>query len=340
MTRTPAEFITIPENPVPPGADCFTLDRGDGHFARVAVFPCPDHKPARGAITLVTGRSEFIEKYFEVIGDLHQRGLNVVVMDWRGQGLSSRYLDDRYKGHVASFDDFVSDLRLVLHTVTKETFAGPYLLLSHSMGGVPALQLLGRGALTADGEQVGTQTEAHDPFIDEIAGAILVAPMTHFFPGQMKRDYVRLLTKAAVAAGFANRQLLGVKEHSLSFEGNVLTSDAKRHARFKALQDAKPEAMIFSPTYGWLNAATTAIEEIHSDTFKDKMRTPVMIVSAENDMLIDAGDHRQLAQWHPNITCVTVKGAMHEILMEDDHYRDQFWEIFDTFVEERLAATP
>ncbi|MEL6506179.1 MAG: alpha/beta hydrolase [Pseudomonadota bacterium] len=334
MTRTPADFISIPENPVPSGASCFTLDRGDDHFVRVAVFPCPDTIPVRGAITLVTGRSEFIEKYFEVVGDLHQRGFHVVMMDWRGQGLSSRYLEDRYKGHVASFDDFVGDLRHVMHTVTKPTFDGPYFLMGHSMGGVPTLQLLGH----TSGATPNGDGEARDPVIDEILGAILVAPMTQFFPGEMKRNYVYWLTKAAVAMGFTNRRILGIREYSLAFAGNALTSDQKRHARFKALQDAEPTAMIFSPTYGWLNAAITAIRQIHHDNFKTTMRTPVLIISAENDMLIDATDHKALAQWHPAISYITIKGALHEVLMEDDHYRDQFWVAFDTFINERLSA--
>ena len=33
-----------------------------------------------------------IEKYFEVVGELRRRGFAVAVLDWRGQGGSSRLL--------------------------------------------------------------------------------------------------------------------------------------------------------------------------------------------------------------------------------------------------------
>src|SRR5204863_274406 len=56
----------------------------------------------KGTVCVFTGRSEFIEKYFETVRNLRQRGFAVAVMDWRGQGHSSRQLPDRRKGHVES----------------------------------------------------------------------------------------------------------------------------------------------------------------------------------------------------------------------------------------------
>ncbi len=39
-----------------------------------------------------------IEKYFEVVSELRERGFAVAVLDWRGQGGSARALPIRAKG--------------------------------------------------------------------------------------------------------------------------------------------------------------------------------------------------------------------------------------------------
>ena len=47
-------------------------------------------KERHGTVCIFPGRSEFIEKYFEVVGELRRRGFAVAVLDWRGQGGSGR----------------------------------------------------------------------------------------------------------------------------------------------------------------------------------------------------------------------------------------------------------
>ena len=62
-------------------------------------------------MVLSGGRTEPIEKYFEVIGELLERGFVVLAHDWRGQGLSHRALPDRLKGHARGYKDFLGDYR-------------------------------------------------------------------------------------------------------------------------------------------------------------------------------------------------------------------------------------
>ncbi|MEQ8179834.1 MAG: alpha/beta hydrolase [Amphiplicatus sp.] len=283
---------------------------------RGAVFPTPG---ARGGVVLMAGRSEFIEKYFEVIADLHARGLSVATMDWRGQGLSERLLPEREKGHILDFGAFRSDLRLFTEEVARKRFSGPLFLLTHSMGGTPALQLL------ADG-------------YDAFAAAVLTAPMTQLFDDAAKRIGARLLARAACAVGGVRQPVMNVKEHSLEFEGNVLTSDPIRHRRFRDLQSAAPNAILREPTYGWLKAAIDAIDDLHSENRFDKLKTPVRIISAEKDELVSTRDHKILASRSPLIDNVVIKGALHEILMERDELRAAYWLAFDEFILPKLAA--
>lgn len=263
------------------------------------------------------GRSEFIEKYFEVVGDLQKRRFAVATMDWRGQGLSERLLPTREKGHIQDFGVFRADLRRFFEEVVAKKLPPPYVLLTHSMGGAPALQML------ADGDAT-------------YCAAVLCSPMTRLFDGVLRRVGVRLIAQAATRIGLSRYAIAGVKEHSMAFEGNNLTSDRARHERFRALQSAAPNATIREPTYGWVRAATEAMDDLHRPDRFARMVTPTLIVSAENDQLVRAGDHQWLAARAPLIERVTIPDALHEILMERDDIRNQFWKAFDAFVTPKV----
>lgn len=124
----------------------------------------------------------------------------------------------------------------------------------------------------------------------------------------------------------------------MAFEGNNLTSDRARHSRFRDLQSAAPNATIREPTYGWVRAAIEAMDDLHRPGRFSKLKTPVLIVSAEHDRLVRTSDHRWIAAQSPLIDCVTIKDALHEILMERDEIRARFWTAFDAFVEPKIAT--
>ena len=113
----------------------------DGGVLRFALWS-PDTAQPRGTILLLGGRAEFIEKYWETIGELTQRGFMVCSFDWRGQGLSSRLLADHRKGHIASFDTYLEDLALIVAHVVKPRMQPPLIVLAHSMGGHLALHFI------------------------------------------------------------------------------------------------------------------------------------------------------------------------------------------------------
>lgn len=234
-------------------------------------------------------------------------------MDWRGQGLSERLLPVREKGHIRDFGAFRSDLRVFLSEIVQQRLAGPYVLLTHSMGGLPALQTL------ADGDGA-------------YCAAVLCAPMTRLYDGLLRRIGVRLVAQAATTIGLSRYAVAGVKEHSMAFEGNFLTTDRTRHARFRELQSASPNATIREPTYGWVRAAIEAMDDLHKPGRFQNLKTPTLIVSAENDRFVRSGDHRWLAAQSPLIQNIVLDDALHEILMERDEIRDRFWAAFDAFI--------
>ena len=131
MTR---QLVNLAKNPIPSGVVSGFFNSYDGAPLRYAIWSA-SRSPMRGTVCLFGGRTEFIEKYFEVVADLRRRGFAVATMDWRGQGGSVRALDDRRKGHVTSFAQYDRDLVRFMRDIVLPDCPPPYIALAHSMGG-------------------------------------------------------------------------------------------------------------------------------------------------------------------------------------------------------------
>lgn len=295
-------FIETKLSPVPEGAEASSFTVSDGTELRCAFFPCPG---ARKTVIVAPGFAEFIEKYFEVVDDLRQRGFNVAMMDWRGQGLSPA--PDHWDGY---FNLITKDLQEFRDGPVRSRFPGSCLLLTHSMGGLPALLLTGRG-------DTGFERAA------------LCAPMTRLFPAATNA-VLSVVGKVTTALGWANKPVEPSKD-ARQFEGNMFTTDPDRHEKFRALQDADPRVMLLSPTYGWVHDAMRASKTIHEKNFFENLKTPIRIISAGDERRIDGPDHATIAAKSHLIDHVTVDGALHEIMMERDALRSDFWQKVEEF---------
>jgi lysophospholipase len=83
----------------------------DGTRVRYARFS--PRKPVARTL-LLPGFTELIEKHLETVAELLERDHEVLIVDWRGQGLSDRALSDRHRGYVVSMELFLSDLCEIL----------------------------------------------------------------------------------------------------------------------------------------------------------------------------------------------------------------------------------
>ncbi len=302
----------------PEGGETRTVVAPDSVEIRCARWPAASGVPKRGTVVLFNGRTEFIEKYCEVLCDLTERGFAVVTLDWRGQGLSSRLLTNRTKGFVGAFADFVRDARMVIDLMVGEDLPRPYLLLAHSMGGNIGLRL--------------AQEDAER--FDKI---VLCAPMTGLGGRGTPVALMRAVAIGADTAGLGSRFAPG--QHKLDasgqdpFEGNIVTSDQTRFDRAQAFLREEPRLGLGGVTWRWLRQALASIDLV---TSKERLRcltAPVLIVSADEDKIVDSQSHHRLARMSPNISLVPVPGAEHEILMEKDALRNRFWYAFDRFTE-------
>jgi len=305
----PPTLTAIPEAPVPPGGEVDWVIGYAGVRLRAALFTPPGR--VRGSVVLSGGRTEPIEKYFETIQDLIDRGFVVLAHDWRGQGLSGRELPDRLKGHARGYRPFVEDFRRLLDAY-EGRLPKPWVAVGHSMGGCLTLLAL------AQGER-------------RFASACLSAPMLGLSLGRVSPLAARALCRVNMLLGRAKRYSLrrGPRVDDDAFEGNVLTHDERRFRRHRAQVAANPDLALGSPTWGWVDFALTATAYLARPERLHGVTIPVEIVTAGEDALVDAAAQAAAARNLPQGRQVTIPGAFHEILMETDDMRNIFLRVFD-----------
>jgi lysophospholipase len=131
-------FYETQDNPRPENAAGGFFSTRAGKRIRYGLFGAVA-RPIRGTVVVLPGRNECIEKYFETIRDLADRGFGVAILDWRGQGASDRLIRNRQRGYVRSFRDYVADLEQFFEEIVLPDCRGPYYILAHSAGAVVAL---------------------------------------------------------------------------------------------------------------------------------------------------------------------------------------------------------
>jgi lysophospholipase len=317
------ELVAIARNPVPSGAVVGTFSGYDGEPLRYACFDAT-RGPRRGTMCIFTGRTEFIEKYFEVIADLRRRGFAAAIMDWRGQGGSHRALSDRRKGHIRDFSEYDRDLACFMREIVLPDCPPPYLALGHSMGGHILLRNAGAP---------GTWFER----------MVLVAPMIKLHPSQlgMPHALVRLYAEGYGAAGLARTYTSGSSAkpyEQSSFEDNVLSSDRERYQRNRMLSEAAPDLVLGGPTVGWLRAALRSMAMLNDPAYARRIGVPLMFFIAGKDTVVEPRAIEDFASRLKVGTHVILANAKHEILQETDDIRGRFWAAFDAYMGVAAAA--
>jgi lysophospholipase len=125
------------------------------------------------------------------------------------------------------------------------------------------------------------------------------------------------------------RRPLGLRD----FPNNNLTSDLGRFTRDVRTTEIAPELGVGAPTIRWVNAAFRAMREVMVPQKNSMVRVPVLVVAADIEKVTSTETCHLLAAKEPNVVTVVVEYSRHEILMERDHVREQFWAAFDAFIE-------
>lgn len=305
-------LIGTPEAPVPQGG-AVELFEGEGGVKLRAALWRPEGTP-RGSVIVSPGRTEPIEKYFEVVGELLARGFVVLAHDWRGQGLSHRLLPDRRRGHCEDWRSMAADHRRLLDAFA-DRLPAPRVALAHSMGACLV-------ALALKDER-------------RLDRAVFTSPMFGVRLGPLPVGLARDIARRVCRRGGANLYVpRGVHDPvNAPFDpANILTHDRARFERHRAQLRACPDLALGGVTWGWLDQAFGAMAAALDPAHGASIRIPVLALLAGDERLVVNAASRAFVAHVPDGRLVEIPGARHEIMMEADPIRAVFWQAFDAFL--------
>ncbi len=308
-----ADFISPDGRPLPETIASRTrfywVDE-NGIRLRVMLVTSARTEP-RGSIILFPGRTEFIEKYLETVEDLTARGFTVLVIDPRGQGLSDRLTSDRIRSYVGNFQDYADDLAGIVSQFTP-LLPKPHIVMGHSMGGCVVLQAVISGVMRP-------------------SAVVCSAPMLGLY--DVATPILITMVRVLSALGMAKKELpfqRGRAGIPVPFESNKLTSDPERYKSWAAYFNNVERIRLGPPTYGWIVEAMRGMNFVNKNA--DKLKIPALIVAAGADPIVDPASNQLFAE-NAGATFAVVPGALHELFLERDEYRDQFFSAFDSFLD-------
>lgn len=295
---TDAPLITA----VAPGPDdgrAWWTTTSDGVCIRFAIW---GRDAPKGTVLLFPGRTEYVEKYGNAAAEFHARGFATLAIDWRGQGMADRLLDDPRIGHVNRFSDYQTDLAAVLHHAKTLDLPRPWFLLGHSMGGCIGLRALTNGL--------------------DVKAAAFTGPMWGIRLSPAMRPLAWILSHAIPIVGLGDTLSPGTKINPYvltePFQDNMLTTDPAMFDMMRDQLKADDELSLGGPSVMWLREALTETLSLSRLPSPDM---PCVTFLGTQERIVDVPRiHDRMRRW-PRGHLEIVPGAEHEVLMETPDIR-------------------
>lgn len=285
----------------------------DGVRIRLGLWPLSE---AKGTVLIFPGRTEFIEKYGQIAQKFAQRGLASAAVDWRGQGLADRLLENPLIGHVEHFRDYQKDAEVLMRTAQEMKLPRPYFMLAHSMGGAIGLRSLISGF--------------------DFTSVAFSAPMWGIQIAPHLRVAAWVLSHSMPRIGQGHRLPPGSRldHHVLidGFEGNLLTRDAAQFEIMRQQLLQHPELSLGGPSFVWLREAlqeTRQLSRMPSPDF------PCLTLLGTNERIVEIDTiQRRMSKWRNGRLDILPEGE-HEVLMEGESITEP---LFDQITAHYLAT--
>lgn len=320
MERAPF-FADIDDGPE--GGAAWWLTANDGLRLRIGVWP---KDAAKGTVLLFPGRTEYIEKYGRAAQEFAQRGYATLAVDWRGQGLADRILDDPMSGHVMHFTDYQRDVKAVMAAAKALDLPRPWHLLGHSMGGCIGLRAVMEGlpvtSCAFSGPMWGIRMASSlRPLAWSLSWGSRRVGMGHLYaPGTTSGNYV--LTEP--------------------FATNKLTCDRGMYDYMIAQAHAHPKLGLGGPSLHWLHEA---LQETRRLARRPSPNLPCLTVLGSDEDIVDVDRiYDRMNRW-PDSKLEVIKGGRHEVMMDSAamrrHVFDKLCALYDSAAHQvDLAANP
>lgn len=280
------------------------------------VSPAGDAMPGKVVVAL-PGLSEFCEKYFELAHDCLAQGYGFLVLDWRGQGKSSRYLDNPNKRHSQGFDKDAQDLKAVLADSPFSPAAQDFYMMAHSMGGNIGLRFL---------EDVPGVFKGA-AFSAPLVGLHAFAHVPDFLASSLAAGLDRLMPRAYAPLGG------DWDPFSRDYQNDIFFSSDKQRAKVHNYWMRKDKALqIGHITNQWLYDAHQSCHHIQHDFSVEALNLPCLFFTAGHEKFVDNAKAHALAARAPMARLTDFPDARHEIWMEKDGIRSEFLQPFYSLV--------
>jgi lysophospholipase len=312
MHLDPAPLFTD-VHPGPKTGAAWWARTSDNKRIRVGAWPLEE---ARGTVLMFPGRTEYIEKYGTTATEFAARGLAMIAIDWRGQGLADRMLEKPLIGHVEAFSDYQKDVSALMRAARELGLPRPYYLVAHSMGGCIGLRAIMEGL--------------------PVQAAAFTGPMWGIYIKPHLRPMAKILSSLMPRFGRGG----GLPPGALSepyvlaepFEDNMLTTDPEMYQMMRAQLEAHPELSLGGPSYLWLREAFA--ETLHLGE-RPAPNVPTVTWLGTNERIVSVPRiHERMESW-TGARLEIVPGGEHEVLMEAEPIRR---DVFDGIMTHFLSV--
>lgn len=271
----------------------------------------------RANCIVVGGFGEFVEKYYETLGDLARMGFSTWCLDWRGQGRSTRPSTRPAVPRRRDFDQDADDLIAFTHSVLPQS---PRFLIAHSMGGCISMLALSKAP-------------------ELFAAAMLSAPMLGIDTGAFPEPIARLV----VAIGdvfcpdkYAPGKGVWAPDAHLTAETALASHDPQRCKVLEYWYAAHPELRVDGATYGWVKSSFEITDRLSDPRLLARVTTPVLLGAAQEEHFVDPAAAAWAARHLPHGTLLPFPGARHELFLERNDFRKPWLTAIERFISERL----
>ena len=146
----------------------------------------------------------------------------------------------------------------------------------------------------------------------------------------MNKRVIRWLSKQLDNGSLSHpNYVIGGKNYTPApFKHNDLTHSEYRYNNYRQIYQQLPQLQLGSPTNRWLIEAIDASER--AITAAKESLTPILILQAEQDTIVDNNCHNRAESEHCEI--IEIRSARHEIFMERDIPRNYALSLLSAFL--------
>ena len=298
----------------------------DGRKIRFgSVFPKDSIPDA--VVVCLQGVREFTEKYYETAQWALDHNLAFWMMDWAGQGKSTRFLSNPQKRHSKGFDQDVEDLHYFFMEYIKHSSVHPdkgripVAMLGHSMGANIGLRYLHK-------------------YNDVFECAAFSSPMIGIKALSCLPQKLALLTAEVCKSLVGQSYVPGGKDWGKRKDHVLLSHDPVRSKVHNTWCAHDPELQCGDVTFGWVYEAQKTCVKIQSPQVYGEILTPCLFAIPGHEDLVDNKMAEKVIGGIENAKTVDYPNAAHEILMETDVIRNDFLQHFYKLIEENIINRP